>query len=75
MSIQNYILVISVAVFATLETKAQDMLIVDGAAITTQNTSIITVQGNVLNNTSGTIDNSGTIYVSGDWKIMEAILS
>lgn len=46
----------------------QDMLIIDGGSITTDSTSIITVQGNLVNTNTGTIDNSGIIYVSGDWE-------
>lgn len=46
---------------------SQNMLILDGITLYAQANSSITVQGNVINNNGGEIDNSGNIYVSGDW--------
>ena len=46
---------------------AQDVLVVDGGSIFVSNNALVTVKGGVLNQNSGTIDNSGTIHVSGDW--------
>ena len=46
---------------------SQDLLVVDGGNIYTQNNAVIYVEGGVLNKNGGTIDNTGTIYTSGDW--------
>ena len=58
---------ISIAIFLSGNMQAQDMLILDGGSIVTQNNANIIVQGNIINNNGGTIDNSGSIYFTGDW--------
>lgn len=50
-----------------MQTFAQDVLVVDGGSIHVTNNGLLTVQGGVINQNSGTIDNYGEIVVSGDW--------
>jgi len=58
---------LSLVSLLTLSLAAQDVLVVDGGSIFVSNNGLITVKGGVLNQNSGTIDNSGDIHVSGDW--------
>ena len=63
---KNILLVVGLLTTASIA--AQDMLTINAAGITVQNNASITVQGSVINNTNGTIDNLGTVYVSGNWE-------
>lgn len=46
---------------------SQDVLVVDGGSIHITNNGLLTVKGGVVNQNAGTLDNSGDVFVSGDW--------
>ncbi len=64
---KNKVLFLSFVSVFSLQYSAQDVLIVDGGSINVMGSASVTVIGGIVNQNSGTIDNSGTIRLSGDW--------
>ncbi|MBI4929939.1 MAG: gliding motility-associated C-terminal domain-containing protein [Bacteroidetes bacterium] len=65
-------LIAIVIAIGTKQSQAQTFLYNGGTDITADIGSIIYVDGNVVNNTSGFIHNKGDIYLTGDWTNNEA---
>ena len=58
--------IIMIIIFPVGFAKAQ-LVTNDGAAIFSDNGALIFVDGEIVNQNSGTFDNSGTIELTGDW--------